>query len=377
MQQQRRLIWLDIAKGLAILWVVYFHFFATYFEHRSLPPPDWQSIASAIVSFSGMAWLKVSGLALHSVSVFIMLSGWALMQSTARRAAAGTLSWLAWYRTRLLRLYPMYWMAHLVYLISPFVARWEPVDRRIILSLLGLRFIDIDMNFYYLNAAWWFFCMLIQFYLVFPLLFWMAQRLGPWFFLLIACAAGFFARYLMLSVYFVNGAWILGGFAISRLPEFALGMALAIWHGRSPARVEWFFLRGPGLLSALVLYPAALQLYHNGFTYVFVDFACGACCLLLILGVAGFIARFSKPAAVFALVGTFSYSIFLTHQPYVIWIGLRIREQPIWMFLFIIVPATLTVLSAWGIILEKMTNALVQRLVGANSRRPVAKTPFG
>ena len=73
-----------------------------------------------------------------------------------------------WYRARFLRLYPMYWVAHLVYLLSPFVARLEPVDGRIILSLLGLRFIDIQMNFMYLNAAWWYFSMLIQFYLIFP-----------------------------------------------------------------------------------------------------------------------------------------------------------------------------------------------------------------
>ena len=77
----------------------------------------------------------------------------------------------------------MYWVAHLVYLISPFVAHWEQVDRRIVLSLLGLRFINIEVNFYYLNASWWFFSMLIQFYFIFPLLFRMAQRLGPWTFL--------------------------------------------------------------------------------------------------------------------------------------------------------------------------------------------------
>ena len=364
---RRRLLWLDIAKALAILWVVYFHFFATYFEHRSLPPPNWNGIGASALTILGAAWLRISGLALHSVSVFIILSGWALMRSTAQRAATGDLNWLVWYRARLLRLYPMYWMAHLVYLVSPFVARWEPVDRRILLSLLGLRFIDIDMNFYYLNASWWFFCMLIQFYLIFPLLFWSAQRLGPWVFLLAACALGFFARYLMLIVYQVNGSWILGGFAISRLPEFALGMALAMWHSRSPQRAEWFFLRGAGLVTAVLLYPAALQLYHNGFTYVFVDFACGACCLLLILGIAGFIARYPKIAQIFAL-GTFSYGIYLTHQPYVIWLGLRIREQPIPMFLFIIVPVTLAVVSAWGIILEKATNALVGMLAGAKSR---------
>ena len=358
----KRLLWLDISKALAICWVVYFHFFRTYFEHGSIPPADWSGFAASITTILRHVWLEVSGLGFHAVSVFIILSGWALMQSTANRAAAGPISWGAWYRARFLRLYPMYWVAHLVYLVSPFVARLEPVDSRIVWSLLGLRFVDITMNFMYLNAAWWYFSMLIQFYLIFPLLFWTAQRLGPWTFLLIACGAGFFVRYLMLIVYPQDGLWILGGFAICRLPEFALGMTLGMWHTRSTARVEWFLLRGAGLATGVLLYPAALQLYHNGFTYVFVDLATGACCFLVVVGLAGIIARFPGPAKLFALVGAFSYGLYLIHQPYVIWLGLRIREQPIWMFLLIAV-ATVAVLSAWGILLEKFTNALVDKLI--------------
>ncbi len=231
----KRLLWLDVAKGLAILVVVYFHFFRAYFEHGSLPPADWNGFAASVATILRYVWLHVSGLGFHAVGVFIILSGWALMQSTARRAESGSMKWGAWYRARFLRLYPMYWVAHLVYLVSPFVARLEPVDSRIVLSLLGLRFIDITMNFMYLNAAWWYFSMLIQFYLIFPLLFWTAQRLGPWTFLLIACAVGFFTRYVMLIVYPQHGLWILGGFAICRLPEFAFGMALGMWWNQSPA----------------------------------------------------------------------------------------------------------------------------------------------
>src|SRR5437870_5576653 len=115
----KRLLWLDVAKGLAILAVVYFHFFRTYFEHGSLPPADWSSLAAGAITLLKLAWLKVSGLGFHAVGVFIILSGWALMQSTARRAVAGPVSWGAWYRARLLRLYPMYWVAHLIYLTSP------------------------------------------------------------------------------------------------------------------------------------------------------------------------------------------------------------------------------------------------------------------
>src|SRR5437762_14243121 len=117
------------------------------------------------------------------------------------RAESGQVGWAAWYGARFVRLYPMYWMAHIVYLVSPFVARLEPVDSRIILSLLGLRFIDITMNFMYLNAAWWYFSMLIQFYVMFPLLFWSARCFGPFAFLLFACAFGFFVRSLLFVAF--------------------------------------------------------------------------------------------------------------------------------------------------------------------------------
>src|SRR5437870_6300746 len=358
----KRLLSIDISKGLAILFVAYFHFFRTYFQYGVLPPADWSNFAASALTILKLVWFKVSGLGFHAVGVFIILSGWTLMQSTARRAESGAIAWGTWYRARFLRLYPMYWVAHLVYLVSPFVARLEPVDSRIILSLLGLRFIDIQMNFMYLNAAWWYFSMLIQFYLIFPLLFWSARRLGPLWFLIIGCAAGFFARYVLLVLWPQNGLWVLGGFAICRLPEFALGISLAMWHRELSARVEWFLLRGGGFVVGLILYPAALQLYHGLYEYIFVDFATGACCMLEIVGIAGVISPFGGPAKLFGLVGVYSYGLYLIHQPYVIWLGLRIRERPIGMFLLIAV-ATLAILSAWGMLLEKSTNALVNKFL--------------
>src|SRR5438874_1369048 len=363
----KRLLWIDISKGLAILFVAYFHFFRTYFQYGVLPPPDWSNFAASALTILRFVWFKVSGLGFHAVGVFIILSGWTLMQSTMRRAESGAIGWGSWYRARFLRLYPMYWVAHLVYLLSPFVARLEPVDDRVILSLLGLRFIDIQMNFMYLNAAWWYVSMLIQFCLIFPLLFWAARRFGPCWFLLVACVAGFFARYLLLIVWHQSGLWVLGGFAICRLPEFALGMSLAMWHARSSERVEWFLLRGTGFVAGLLLYPAALQLYHGLYDYIFVDFATGTCLFLEIIGIAGVISLLQWPAKAFGLVGIYSYGLYLIHQPYVIWLGLRIREQPIWMFLLIAI-ATLAVLSAWGMLLEKATDTLVSKLFPAKKR---------
>jgi peptidoglycan/LPS O-acetylase OafA/YrhL len=120
-------------------------------------------------------------------------------------------------------------------------------------------------------------------------------------------------------------------------------------------------------MTGLIFYPAALQLYDGLYSYIFVDFATGTCCFLEIAGIAGIVSLFESPAKVFGLVGAFSYGLYLIHQPYVIWLGLRIRNQPIWMFLLIFV-ATLAVLSAWGIFLEKTTNALVSKLFPAKKR---------
>jgi peptidoglycan/LPS O-acetylase OafA/YrhL len=83
--------------------------------------------------------------------------------------------------------------------------------------------------------------------------------------------------------------------------------------------------------------------------------------MLEIVGIAGVISLFKEPAKLFGLVGLYSYGLYLIHQPYVIWLGLRIREVPIWAFLLICIP-TLAALSVWGMFLEKTTNTFVNKL---------------
>ncbi len=56
-----------------------------------------------------------------------------------------------------------------------------------------------------------------------------------------------------------------------------------------------------------------------------------------------------------------------------IWLGLRIQDQPVWAFLLIAV-AALAVLTLWGAALEKATNALVDRLLP--TKKPAAAPPM-
>src|SRR5438067_13466737 len=220
-------------KGISILWIVSFHAFSLVDFPWPLSEGYWSTIWKSCAPASSLGELgcalealgvAVTKLGFHAVAVFVVLSGFGLTYSLAKTGEPAN-GWLGWYRSRLLRLFPMYWLAHLVYLVSPFVARPEPIDYRFLLSFLGDRIWPIDMIFYYFNPALWYFGLLLQLYLVYPLPFRILQRLGVGAFLIIAAVVTFGCRYFLLCVMPVNGDVVQGAFFVPRLWEFAFGMA--------------------------------------------------------------------------------------------------------------------------------------------------------
>jgi peptidoglycan/LPS O-acetylase OafA/YrhL len=151
-------------KGLSILWIAFFHFFGTYangrfpsaldrhyfspFLQQCAPTSTLETLGCAAKGF----YVAVASVGFHAVAVFLILSGFGLTFSLARTGEPDG-GWRSWYRGRLLRLFPMYWLAHLIYLVSPFISRPEPVDYRFFLSLLGDRVWPVDTIFYYINPV--------------------------------------------------------------------------------------------------------------------------------------------------------------------------------------------------------------------------------
>jgi len=359
--------WLDVTKGWAILWVVYFHSFTCWIKPPSpigsdfmtgvVRPETWTGLLPFLHSMGRSVFLGVSMLGFHAVGLFLVASGFVLAQSAVRAAEKpGGVAWGSWILHRLVRLYPMYWFAHLIYLISPFEARLEPVDWRFAVSLSGLRFLWIDYNFFYLNAAWWYFCLIIQLFALFPILMAGLRKLGPIAFLAAAIAIGFFARVYLLYLHPSSGQWVLGGCGLSRLPEFSLGMLLGAWYARNPDALEDWLLRGRGLLAGLLLYPIALAVYQIPHGYVAVDFLTGTACFLVVAGASGFWAKIPYLGQALALAGSFSYGIYLVHQPYAIHFASFLKEKSSW----VAVPSLLLLaasLAIWGGYLEKVLNS--------------------
>ena len=376
---QGRMAWLDVTKGWAILWVVYFHTFTCWIKPPSPigsdfvqevgRPETWTGLLPFLEGMARLVGIGLSQLSFHGVGLFIVASGFVLSQSAVRAAEKGGVRWGSWIGSRLARLYPMYWFAHLVYLVSPFEARLEPVDWRFWVSLSGLRFLWIDWNFYYLNAAWWYFCLIIQLFALFPLLFWALRKWGPTPFFLGAVLLGFGSRYVMLYVHPVSGQFVLGGCGLSRMPEFAFGMLLGALHANNAARFEGWLLRGPGFLAGLVLYPLALAVYQLPKGYVAVDLLTGMACFLVVAGASGFWAGLPHLGRWLAVAGTFSYGIYLIHQPYAIYFGSFLKGMPAVQA----IPLLLVIavgLSFWGGFLEKTLTRWLQGPVAPKPPRP-------
>ena len=369
-----RLTWLDATKGISILWIVYFHFFGAYSSER-YPWPLSLSTFPSFMSTCGPStfwdtvecFLEGCVAALiqrgpNAVGVFLILSGFGLTYSLAKSGGPKG-GWLEWYRRRLLRLFPMYWVAHLVYLVSPFMHRSDPIDHRFLLSLFGDRVYPVETMFYYLVPSWWFFGLLLELYLVFPLLFRLLEKLRPVLFLILCIAVTVVSRYILFGLLQANGNYLQGAFFGGRLWEFATGMSLAMLYRERPSSMEVGMFSAPMLLLGITVYGLGLYAYQPNFLYVFSDG-------LIATGLSIILAHVTRWGdkhlpffgILFSTVGIYSYGLYLLHQPYVIHFGHELHGFGMSAFL-LFATIVIAIVAVGGLVIERQVNRLASRLL--------------
>lgn len=376
-QSTNRFEWLDAIKGIAILWIVLFHFCGMNKVFRSYPWVLGQSYAEKLLAqieslslvhaalhlIRGM-FVAVIELGFHGVGVFLIASGFGLSYSIAKSGGA-TEGWMSWFGKRFVRLYPMYWVAHIVFLVSPFVARPEPIDYRFVLSFFGIRVYPLDMIFYYANPAWWFFTLLIQLYLAFPILHALHRKLGSSAFLMVCAVVTFGVRYLLLCVTPVNGNYVQGAFFVCRLLEFAAGMVLGQLARQNASRVNELLFSKTSLAAALVVYALGLWSYDTLWSYTFTDALTGiGLFILLAHGCRALSLLSASLTSGLAWIGTYSYGLYLLHQPYVLYFGERMEN--LGLLAYVAIGAIIIAIIAMGsVLLEKAVNQMVNRAFAA------------
>ena len=260
-----------------------------------------------------------------------------------------------------MRLFPLYWLAHLVFLVSPFVTLHNSFDFRFLLSFFGDRVYPVDKMFFYLVPAWWFLGLLIELYIVFPVLFNLMQRLGWVKYLGVCVVLSSASRYLLTAVVHANGYYVMGAFFVCRLWEFAAGMALGKLMAESPGATLGGLLSWKGLLAGAILYTLGLFAYQPNFLYSFSDGLTTMGLSVILIHAAYRFDRVPGLGKSLAMAGVYSYSIYLFHQPYVMFAGEKLRPWSLDVFL-VLALAVIVLIALLSMSLEYAVNRGVSRL---------------
>jgi peptidoglycan/LPS O-acetylase OafA/YrhL len=336
--------WIDSLKAIALLWIFLDHASERMFGLPLLGNPDdqWPSLHARVFQLAPMRQFGALNLPANlfryvgwlgdlGVGLFLLLSGFALVWSCLNRGDQ-PLAPREFYRRRLSRIYPMWIIAHLGMLFLPglFGVHVSLIDPQLYWSLLGIRI--LPDQFYYGWSAWWFIGLILQLYLIFPILYRGLQRLGPTAFLLVTVSIALVIRAAGLF-YFTSylDCWCRGAIFITRLPEFVAGMALAVWMRQGAGR-KWSSLPAMllGLLSLGVGTAASVTL--AGMTVAPLLQSVGLFAIffpILSRGAAAGIsvegsgleraqpARARNPLTVLEWIGRHSLSLYLVHEPFV------------------------------------------------------------
>jgi peptidoglycan/LPS O-acetylase OafA/YrhL len=229
------------------------------------------------------------------VQLFIFLSAYGLTLSFERRVPP----YGGFLRSRMVKLYPTFLLAIVAWAI------WKGFPGGVLPSvLLKLSLVSnlVPGEQLKLVGPWWFLPFIVQFYLLFPLLFRLRTR-G----LALASAAAFVTTVALNETLLPDG--YLYATPIGHLPEFCLG----IWWARTPtARVPaWLALIAAGAFVAGNVWQAAWYLTHLGVLLL----------MLFAWPAASRLASFAKPVVLF--IGVISFELFLvngfTRDPFLTW----------------------------------------------------------
>ena len=345
-----RIVAIDIVRGFAILWVVLYHLWSDMryphiatipdtlraFPHRVAEGHPYAALTAFTDAFFRLGFL--------GVPLFMILSGLSLTLVALRREQRPRETPAFLYR-RLRRVMIPYWFGF-VYtvafaLVLAFV-QWQrhdgysygwfvrhgdvPIDRDQLLAgaLLVPRYWSDTLRFAP-EGSLWFVLLIVQYYLLFPLLLPLLKRTGPWIFLAAAFAVTFAS--LNLILWFDGNlvqadSWV-QTLAPFRVFEFALGMAggylivhrpaLLREHTRAPVDIAGFvalgllLFFGGNLIDENGGNPVSLQapMIALGMSLVFLPLVCKAPGRL----------ESGASGRLLAWVGVISYTVLIVNEP--------------------------------------------------------------
>lgn len=271
-ERDGRIVAIDILRGLSILWVIAFHLWADMTAKIAGAGAMYGELRERLQEGDPLASLTAFGEVVlstgyHGVALFMILSGLSLTLNAERRGEPPFFVAL-WHRAK--RLVLPYWGGIVLTLTTltsitlvrmwvhggNFTARWDELTIAAVAPIY-VRFDDVLWGFSVVGwlfrerastttvASMWFVALLLQYYLLFPLLLALLRKIGPWRFLALGIAVTLASRAILI---YAGAEWMemmyrdrtMFGFAPFRLGEFTAGMTIGylLVHSREQVR-EW------------------------------------------------------------------------------------------------------------------------------------------
>ncbi|MBI9033394.1 MAG: acyltransferase family protein [Bacteroidales bacterium] len=236
----------NFIKGIGILMIVFHNFF--HWVKPSTGENEFDFWNQRVVSFfkligenpSEIINLSFSFLGHFGVQLFIFISGYGLAKSYLNKKPG----WGTFLQQRIIKIYPSLLVGIAVLWIYTIITKSSlPGDvwwYQISLKLLMIHTI-IPGESLSINGPWWFFGLIFQLYLLFPILYKVLNRWGVRGFVVLNAAA-YVLIYTLYTVLKDEKIFIMAN-APGHIPEFALGIFLAM-RPKMQIRKVWLWVAG-------------------------------------------------------------------------------------------------------------------------------------
>ncbi len=333
---------LDFVRGIAIIHIILYHYFLEWFHGGFLILPNGimanisqltmfhdGGVLGFVKNIFGALWAY----GFFSVNLFLALSGFVLTYSALRSNLEfhGISDLAMFYWKKLKRIIIPLYVSILAgigflylrnFLFPTFGA--APIFTWIDgLKLLFPPFLVFDIPLLQkFNGDLWFITLILQLYILFPLLQYLLKKLGAWKF--IALTLSLTLVYRFIATYYLSAApmgvlapsqsgYIPFSFFLPRLAEFSAGMALAYLYTANNKILETITGFGGFALGVVIsLFGFSLDMYQWGWT--FADFVVSIGLFLVFINLGEFLSRLSLLKGWILKLSDVSYDVYLIHH---------------------------------------------------------------
>ncbi|MBN3951813.1 MAG: acyltransferase [Nostoc sp. NMS7] len=308
--RQTRFNWIDQIKGLAILAIVIFHFFQNY--------PARSQLISVLDS-------NGAKLGYAAVDIFFLMAGfntsYALISKLQKNQIEEIkINWKSWLLKRLYRIYPAYILAVILTCLLYLLVNIKiNLNLNFFLSFIGIA----GIRFQSINPGFWFFTVILEAYLLTPLIFLFCKThqnkiliLG----LIGAIITKLLAFYFLINHHTNNYLFFLqDNFIGSYLFQFCLGLYWGIIYAKHQIFRKTDLIVSSILFSLGFIIYAILTIFKIKYIYMLgIDMLFTP---LFFFGIQALLSHLAKIAKIqhilsfFSILGIYSYQIYLIHQP--------------------------------------------------------------